>query len=129
MMTLCMAFPGVVLRLLAELVLLAVASRLIRVDRTGGLLVGSGALLAMAGELGLPLLGWGGFFALSSQSANGDPFPEDGWALVVVMGTWFVIENLGPIGNALSTLGASIALYRLMGRVPEEAWDRNLERS
>ncbi|MCB9683704.1 MAG: hypothetical protein H6735_01525 [Alphaproteobacteria bacterium] len=117
------------LRLLAEAILLGLATRLIRIDRTAGLVLGSGVLLAIVGEVGVPLVGWGGIFAMSSMNPSAPPFPEDGPLVLVFVAGWFVLENLGPIGNALASMGCAMAIHRLMGRIPEEAWDRNIERS
>ena len=128
MYSLCVAFPSVLLRLLAQLGLLAAGLRLVRVDRVGGLLVTAAAGLAVVGEVALPLLGWGGFLVMVNQPGS-SPLPNQGPGFVTMMVAYFVIENLGPMGTALAVTSAAVALWRLAGRVPRDRWDQAVERA
>lgn len=126
------AFPAILLRLLAEVLLGLLGLRLVRIDRVGGLALAGAASLVAVGEIALPAVGFGGIYVAATQavtqaSTPGAGLPDGPWVWVFVLG-WFVLENLGPLGHAVLFGCALVALARLMARVPVEQWDQRQER-
>ena len=109
------AFPTIVVRLLAEIVLAVVAFTLVtRVDRPGGLAVGALATIAALTEVAVPTIVIGSV-ALMVQSASTPGPGAYGGRLAVL-----ALELLPPLAHATLLLACTVTLARMARRMPPE---------